>query len=216
MIKKILFVALMAMPLAVSAQSVWDRQTQSNNNNSNSNVTVQIPNPDQKYIDEVVALDADGKVSFSTTIAVKGKTRKQIMDAVMLYGKDLVSRASEKYPNRSAAQVIDEENGIISMRISDEVIFSSKFLGTDFTRMNYVLLFTCNNNELKVKMTHITYDYEEQRKAQHLTAEENIIDEIAINKAKNKLRHFYNKFRRATLDYRTKTFSTLTETFQIN
>lgn len=211
MTKKIIAVALLALPLTISAQSVWDRQTQTNN----TTTTVQEPNPDQKYIDEKVTLDADGKVSFCTTISVKNKTRKEIMDAVMMYGKELVNKASEKYPNRSTIQVIDQENGIISMRISDEVIFSSKFLGTDFTRMNYVLLYTCNDNELKVKMTYITYDYEEQRKAQHLLAESNITDEVAVNHKKNKLNRFYNKFRRATLDYRTKLFKTLAETFEI-
>lgn len=209
--KKILAIALMALPLTVSAQSVWERQAQANNNN----VTAQVPNPDQKYIDQSIKPDSDGKVSFSTTINVKGKSRKEIMDAVMMYGKELVEKASEKYPNFSSIQVINEEEGIISARISDEVVFSSKLLGRDFSRINYFLLFTCKDNELDIKMTRITYDYEEQRKAQHLTAENTIIDDVAINYKKNKLYRFYNKFRRATIDYRDQILKTLTETFQI-
>lgn len=212
MIKKILVIALMALPLAVNAQSVWDRPMQSNNNNA----SVQTLNPDQKYIDEVVALNAEGKVEFCETITVKGKNRKEIMNAVKFYGADLVSKASDLYPNRSAIQVIDAEKGIISVHIADEIVFSTKMLGRDFTRINYTMLFVCNDNQLQVRLTQITYDYEEQRKAQHLTAEKTITDDIAVNKNKNKLNRFYKKFRKATLDYRTKLFTTLTETFQIN
>lgn len=209
--KIILAAAVMTMPLSVCAQSVWERQSHA----SNGDVQVTRTDPNKKYIDQKITLNQEGKVVFSQCITVNGKSQKDIMEAVMIYGNDLVEKATEKYPGRSIAQVIDKEKGLISVRISDEIVFSSKILGKDFSRINYNLIFTCNNNEILVEMQNITYDYEEQRKHEHLIAEEIIIDDIAVNRNKNKLERYYGKFRRATIEYRDNIFREINETFEI-
>jgi colicin import membrane protein len=58
-----------------------------------------------------------------------------------------------------------------------------------------------------VKITHITYDYDLERKPVHYKAEEWITDKYAVNKKHTKLYPISAKFRRKTIDRKDFIFS---------
>ena len=80
------------------------------------------------------------------------------------------------------------------------LIFKKAALVLDQTRFFYVIQAQCQDGGVDVTMSHIRYLYEEQRKAQRISAEEWITDKEAVNKKNTKLYPGSGKFRRKTID----------------
>lgn len=195
--KKYLIAILMAMPLIASAQdNTWERIEQA---------PAEKENPDAKYLAEGAVPLVDGKVCWQTTINAPGKTAKQIYDILFKQVDKMV-----KEPNQIANSAIvlnDTENYKFGAIFHEWLVFKNAALALDRTQFNFQLIVKCEDGKADVKMTHITYDYDLDRKPTHYVAEEWITDKYAVNKKRTKLYPITAKFRRKTIDRKDFIFS---------
>ena len=154
---------------------------------------------DPKYLQGGVP-EVNGKVTWEKTYKVDGQNADQIYDRALAFFSDLVK--SENQTKKSAVVGVDRIGHKILIRSQEWLVFSSKALSLDQTKMNYAASIECTDGACKVLITNISYNYEEGRPtAVHYTAEEMIADKVAFNKkgtdfAKGGAR----KFRMCTID----------------
>lgn len=188
--KKFLIAILMAMPAIASAQdNTWERIEQE---------VVQTENPDAKYLAIGAVPEIDGKVYWQTTIKAPGKSAQQIYDILLKQMEKMV-----KEPNQianSAVVVKDTENHDIGAVFHEWLVFKNTSLSLDRTKFHFQLIVKCDNEQAEVKIAHISYDYDIERKPVHYSAEEWITDKYAVNKKRTKLYPLSAKFRRKTID----------------
>lgn len=188
--KKYFIAILMAMPLIASAQdNTWERIEQAQEVKDN---------PDAKYLVENAVPVVDKYVCWQTTINAPGKSAKQIYD--ILY-KQMDKMVNE--PNQIANSTIalnDKENNEIGAVFHEWLVFKNSALSLDRTKFNFQLMVKCTDGKADVKMTHITYDYDLDRRPVHYVAEKWITDKYAVNKKHTKLYPLSAKFRRKTID----------------
>ena len=195
--KKLFIAILMAMPLIASAQdNTWERIEQAQ---------VVKENPDAKYLADGAVPVVDGVVCWQTTINAPGKTAKQIYD--ILY-KQMDKMVNE--PNQIANSAIvqdDKEKHELGAIFHEWLVFKNSTLSLDRTQLNFQLMVKYADGKADVKITHITYDYDLERKPVHYKAEEWITDKYAVNKKHTKLYPISAKFRRKTIDRKDFIFS---------
>jgi colicin import membrane protein len=195
--KKLFIAILMAMPLIASAQdNTWERIEQAQ---------VVKENPDAKYLVDGAVPVVDGVVCWQTTINAPGKTAKQIYD--ILY-KQMDKMVNE--PNQIANSAIvqdDKEKHELGAIFHEWLVFKNSTLSLDRTQLNFQLMIKYADGKADVKISHITYDYDLERKPVHYKAEEWITDKYAVNKKHTKLYPISAKFRRKTIDRKDFIFS---------
>ena len=195
--KKLFIAILMAMPLIASAQdNTWERIEQAQ---------IVKENPDAKYLVDGAVPVVDGVVCWQTTINAPGKTAKQIYD--ILY-KQMDKMVNE--PNQIANSAIvqdDKEKHELGAIFHEWLVFKNSTLSLDRTQLNFQLMVKYADGKADVKITHITYDYDLERKPVHYKAEEWITDKYAVNKKHTKLYPISAKFRRKTIDRKDFIFS---------
>ena len=195
--KKLFIAILMAMPLIASAQdNTWERIEQAQ---------VVKENPDAKYLVDGAVPVVDGVVCWQTTINAPGKTAKQIYD--ILY-KQMDKMVNE--PNQIANSTIvqdDKEKYELGAIFHEWLVFKNSTLSLDRTQLNFQLMVKYADGKADVKISHITYDYDLERKPVHYKAEEWITDKYAVNKKHTKLYPISAKFRRKTIDRKDFIFS---------
>ena len=195
--KKLFIAILMAMPLIASAQdNTWERIEQAQ---------VVKENPDAKYLVDGAVPVVDGVVCWQTTINAPGKTAKQIYD--ILY-KQMDKMVNE--PNQIANSAIvqdDKEKHELGAIFHEWLVFKNSTLSLDRTQLNFQLMVKYADGKADVKISHITYDYDLERKPLHYKAEEWITDKYAVNKKHTKLYPISAKFRRKTIDRKDFIFS---------
>ena len=195
--KKLFIAILMAMPLIASAQdNTWERIEQAQ---------VVKDNPDAKYLVDGAVPVVDGVVCWQTTINALGKTAKQIYD--ILY-KQMDKMVNE--PNQIANSAIvqdDKEKHELGAIFHEWLVFKNSTLSLDRTQLNFQLMVKYADGKADVKISHITYDYDLERKPVHYKAEEWITDKYAVNKKHTKLYPISAKFRRKTIDRKDFIFS---------
>jgi colicin import membrane protein len=188
--KKLFIAILMAMPLIASAQdNTWERIEQAQEVKEN---------PDARYLVDGAVPVVDGMVCWQTTINAPGKTAKQIYDILFKQMDKMVNE-----PNQianSAIVINDTEKYELGAIFHEWLVFKNSALALDRTQLNFQLIVKCPNGKADVKMTHITYDYDLERKPVHYKAEEWITDKYAVNKKHTKLYPISAKFRRKTID----------------
>ena len=195
--KKLFIAILMAMPLIASAQdNTWERIEQAQ---------VVKDNPDAKYLVDGAVPVVDGVVCWQTTINAPGKTAKQIYD--ILY-KQMDKMVNE--PNQIANSAIvqdDKEKHELGAIFHEWLVFKNSTLSLDRTQLNFQLMVKYADGKADVKISHITYDYDLERKPVQYKAEEWITDKYAVNKKHTKLYPISAKFRRKTIDRKDFIFS---------
>ena len=195
--KKLFIAILMAIPLIASAQdNTWERIEQAQ---------VVKENPDAKYLVDGAVPVVDGVVCWQTTINAPGKTAKQIYD--ILY-KQMDKMVNE--PNQIANSAIvqdDKEKHELGAIFHEWLVFKNSTLSFDRTQLNFQLMVKYADGKADVKISHITYDYDLERKPVHYKAEEWITDKYAVNKKHTKLYPISAKFRRKTIDRKDFIFS---------
>ena len=100
----------------------------------------------------------------------------------------------------------NEDEGTIAAGGEEYLVFSSSALSLDRTRIYYQMFITCGNGKCDIEMTRIRYWYDEARDGgEKYSAEEWIVDDMALNKSKTKLAPICGKFRRETIDLKDTT-----------
>ena len=198
--KKYLIAILMAMPVIASAQdNTWERIEQAQEDKEN---------PDAKYLVEGAVPEVDGIVCWQTTINAPGKSAQQIYD-ILFKQIDKMTHEPNQIKN-SAVVVKDPEHGNLGAIFHEWLVFKSVALSLDRTQLNFQLKVKCSDGKAEVKMLHISYDYDLERKPFHYIAEEWITDKYAVNKKHTKLYPVSAKFRRKTIDRKDFIFNKFT------
>lgn len=183
--KKILFLMLLCLPFIAMAQT------------------------DPKYLAGAITLD-DGKVSFKTEIQAPSLTKDQLYDTMLKW-------ATERFKpeGKFNARILytNEDEGTIAAGGEEYLVFSFSALSLDRTRIYYQLFITCGNGKCDIEMTRIRYWYDEARDGgEKYSAEEWIVDDMALNKSKTKLAPICGKFRRETIDLKDTLFKSIQDT----
>lgn len=161
---------------------------------------------DPKYLVGAVP-EVDGKVVFTLSEDVPGKSALQIYDIVYQV-LDRMTKSTEQLKESQIAMV-DKTNHIIAAKYHEWLVFKSTALALDRTVFNYTIIATCTDNHLNLTLSRISYAYEMDREGtegMQSSAEEWITDKYALNKAKNKLSKYSGKFRRKTIDRKDEIF----------
>ena len=114
--------------------------------------------------------------------------------------------AQERFnkPNVIISKFIENDaiNHRMSFTAEEYMVFKDRFFVLDRTRINYWMEIVCEEGQATVKLTRITYWYEEEREGGlKFSAEEMITDEEAFNKKGTKLLKDQGKFRCKTIDF---------------
>ena len=190
--KKILMFVLALVPVTMCAQdNTWERPEE-----EEVEAKVQKTNPNAKYLRGAVP-EVNGKVVFSKTIEVPGKSAAEIFRTIRGY---LQKMGREKNQINNQLIVNDSVNYEVGANFEEWLVFRKTAIVLDQTRFMYVLDAHCQDGKAEVTLSHIRYLYEEQRNPQRLKAEGWITDDDAVNKKNTKLYPVTGKFRRKTID----------------
>jgi colicin import membrane protein len=188
--KKIILAILLALPLTMAAQdNSWERIEQEPTTKENR---------DAKYLVPNAVPEVDGIVCWETTLQAPGKTASQIYDILLAQMEKMTTEPNQIANSNVAIQNADKHE--IGAVYHEWLVFKSAALSLDRTQMNFQLIVSCSDGQANVKMKHVTYDYDLERKPQHYKAEEWITDKYCVNKKHTKLLPISGKFRRKTID----------------
>ena len=179
---------ILLLPLTVLAQdNTWERIEQE-----------PVENPDAKYLLPDAVPICDGKVCFETTIQAPGKTADQIYHILL---KQLTKMTKESNQLKNSLVVIQDSNRYQLGAVFHEwLVFKNSSLSLDQTQFHFRILANCADGKAEIKISHIYYDYDVDRKPIRYSAEEWITDKFSVNKKRTKLYPISGKFRRKTID----------------
>jgi len=201
----------MLVPAFASAQNVWE-QTEGPKQKEQKVKKKALFESKKKAKDAAYLRGAvpevDGKVEFDTIYTVPGKSKQQIYDYIHDY---LLRQTTEEgqFDDLSKLVIEKPEEGTVAGRYSEWLVFKKSALVLDRTRFNYNIIALCSDGKLEIRIKNLSYDYEEESKTDHYTAEEWIADDVAVNKKNTKLYPISGKFRRKTVDRVKYTFRTI-------
>lgn len=222
--KRIAFCFLIGLSVQMSAQNVWEspeslnkKEVVAEDNKHKDNKTeektkkqkAEKPNPDAKYLEGAVP-EVNGMVEWSTQIKAPGKSAQQLYDISLEYLKELTSRENQLEGSKIA--LVNRNEHKVVATIKEWIIFKKQVMSLDRTKLNYALMFECQDNSVTVTMNRISFKYEEEREGGgYYKAEEWIADKYALNKKKTKLIPGSAKFRRKTVDRKDELFKEIEE-----
>lgn len=180
------------LPIFAFAQNTWETETSQTEDSQTETI-----NPDQKYLVGAVPV-VDGKVTFSATFLAPGKSVREVYNIV---GRTMSAITREDNQLEGSRVVYsDTTKNEIAADIHEWLVFKSNAIMLDRTRMHYNIIANCKAGEATIKITRITYLYEEERNPERFTAEEWISDKYGLRKDGQKLARISGKFRKKTID----------------
>lgn len=192
--KKLFFTLLMLVPMTLWAQdNTWERPEV----DEQAEAAKAKENVNAKYLRGAVP-EVDGRVVFTKHIEAPGKSASQIYDILHQYLQKMTKEKNQLENSKLVTE--DTQKHELVASFEEWLIFKKAALVLDQTRFFYVIQAQCQDGGVDVTMSHIRYLYEEQRKAQRISAEEWITDKEAVNKKNTKLYPGSGKFRRKTID----------------
>lgn len=201
--KRLLIAFLLFSPIVAAAQdNVWERMEVTK---------AEANNPDAPYLKGAVPV-VNGRVCFSKTVKVAGKTKDQIY-AQSLEWLTSLTKGPEQFSGSRVALTDDEGHAQVAATLQEWLVFKSQALQLDRTRFSYLLTVDCAEGEATISLSRIIYLYEEERDPVTLKAEEWITDKYGLNKAQSKLSRVTGKFRRKTIDRKNYLFGKFEELF---
>ena len=148
-----------------------------------------------KYLAGAVP-EVDGKVRFEKTITVQsGLADKDLYSLMDKWAKQNYSESAD-LKNRVLLSSPDNKN--IACQGETYLVFQRGALVLDRAKMMYQLIIQVGNGKCDVTVRNIKYDYADEKEL--VPAESQITDAIALNKNKDKLNRYYDKFRTHTID----------------
>ena len=215
MMKKVLIAILLVLPLAGFAQSKKNTKPEAAPGNKweatrEAAPEVAAENPLQRYLEGAVPM-VDGRVEWSMSVDVPGKSAQEIYDKMGQLLNDMTHEENQTEHSRIA--LADEASHTIACKFHEWLLFQSTILVLDQTEFDYVVKAVCRDGHADITLGHINYVYERNRKTgAKYKAEEWIDDKHALNKSKTKLANFSGKFRRKTIDRKDEIFERINNT----
>ena len=160
-------------------------------------------NYNPKYLAGAVTL-TDGKVVFKQSYNAPNLSKEAIYNQLLQWANE---RFQPKDDMHSRVVYMNKEDGQIAVMGEQYIVFSSSALSLDRTRIYYQLSMFASEGKYEMQMSRIRYWYDENRNGgEKYTAEEWIIDDMALTKKKTKLAPICGKFRRETIDLKDELF----------
>lgn len=214
--KKIFSIVLFAsLMLTASAQNGWQKPDVQGQNEDDSKPKRGLFDKnkgpiDAKYLEGAVE-EVDGKVCWTKTYSVPGKSATEIYDIMLDFMQKFVKEPQQT--DKSLIAVVNKDFHQIGVRLRENLVFQNSLLSLDQTIFNYNLFVTCKNGECEVRMLNLSYHYEKDRPTEALfTAEEMIADKVALNKKKTGFtKGGTRKFRMKTIDRKDVVFEQIAE-----
>lgn len=146
--------------------------------------------------------EENGIIVFQKSFSVPSMTTEKIYTTLYNYiNKVVIEPAIHEQRTRILSD--GKEDGIIVARVEEYMTFRHVFLNLDRTRFIYQLLAQVEGNKINLKISQISYYYNEDREGNGgitYKAEEWISDAEALNKKGTKLYPRSGKFRIKTID----------------
>lgn len=213
MMKKLIIVALLAVPCAGMAQSEWEvpdavKQQQKTEQVAKTEKEVKAEKTiDAKYAKGTVPV-VDGKVVWKKTIKVDGMDAGQVYERTLAALTELTKQPQQREDSRITA--VNQKQHIIAGLYIEEIVFSSSTFSRDATDFRYTIIATCKDGKVELELCRISFDYEKGRETHStFTAEESITDEVALNRKGTKIYRGYRKFRMRAIDRKDQVFEFL-------
>lgn len=200
--KKIILLLMLILPLVAMAQKTKEDKHA------------------DKYLKGAVPTE-NGIVTFKKTFRVPGQTDAQLYENMLFFIKDnLVVKGIEDAWTRMLSD--GKEDGLITARVEEWMVFSKRFLALDQTRFRYQIAVTTGQGAVNITITQVSYLYGEEWNENKPTgeggeiyrAEEWITDEHALNKKGTKVLPKSGKFRRATINRVNEIFNNAMDMFE--
>lgn len=210
-------VFFVGLVLTASAQNEWEipaTQSQDADNKPRRGLLDKDKGAiDAKYLEGAVE-EVDGKVCWTKTFSVAGKSATEIYDVMLNMMQKFVKGPEQT--EKSLVAVVNKNTHQIGVRLCEKLVFAKSLLSLDETIFNYNIFVTCKDGECEVKLLNITYHYEMDRPTAVIyTAEEIIADKVAINKKKTGFtKGGTKKFRMKTIDRKDAIFEQIAETLK--
>jgi flavin reductase (DIM6/NTAB) family NADH-FMN oxidoreductase RutF len=147
---------------------------------------------EHKYLTGAVP-EVEGKIVFTKVFDLTGADRNAIYDRAC----EWLNRRMEANGNNSRISYTDREEGQLVARGEEYLVFGSSAFSLDRAMMHYHLVVLCEPDKCEMRVERIRYSYEDTR----YTAEEQISDEVALNRKKTAVYRGNKKFRVKTVDY---------------
>jgi len=220
--RAILLTVLTLLAVATAtAQSEWEAPTTTQQEQKNEatkakskkssrkseKATKAVKAEDAPYLEGAVPM-VDGRVVFSTSYDMPGKSAQQLYDEAYTY-LDTLTKGDNQLP-ASRLTLINKNKHIVVANVNEWLVFSSSFIALDRTEVDYNVIVTCSEGHVDVQVKNINYVYERGRDTElHTTAEEWITDDAALNGKHTKLLRIPGKFRKKTVDRVNEIFNQL-------
>lgn len=160
-------------------------------------------NYNPKYLAGAVTL-TNGKVVFDQTFNAPSLSKDAIFDQLLTWANERFQPVDDMH---SRVVYSNKEDGQIAAMGEEYIVFTSSALSLDRTRIYYQLSMFASEGSFKIEMSRIRYWYDENRDGgEKYTAEEWIVDDMALAKKKTKLAPICGKFRRETIDLKDELF----------
>lgn len=155
-------------------------------------MSAQTPN---KYLEGAVP-EVDGKVRFNKVINVQsGLNAASLYDLMEKWAKQNYN-TNDELKNRVLYTSADKNT--IACMGETYLIFQRGALVLDRAKMAYQLILELEDGKCGVTVRNIKYEYPDEKEP--IFAEDQITDAVALNKTKDKLNRYYDKFRTHTVD----------------
>lgn len=148
-----------------------------------------------KYLSGAVP-EVNGKVVFNKTITTKEKISDEQLFNLM--NKWAVQNYKPEDGLNNRVLLTDPAKRNLACAGEKYLVFQRSALVLDRALMNYQLIMSIDDGKCDVTVRNIKYDYSDSKESH--TAEEMITDKFALNKSKDKLNRYYDKFRTHTVD----------------
>lgn len=205
-------VYLLLLAVSVSAQGNWEKPA----NDEQPRKALFQPKKkviDPKYLEGAVP-EVGGKVVWTAEFNTEGMSRENVYNAMLEHFKKFVK--GEEQTEISQVAVVNKETYQIGVRCQEWLVFTNKALELDQTKFIYTIVVDCQEGKCVVKMTNISYKYEEDRPtAATFTAEEWITDKEALNKKKTGFIKGVRKFREKTIDRKDDIFAGISKVLNV-
>lgn len=161
------------------------------------------------YLISGVVPEVDGKVTFTKSMDVPGKSKSDISTALAGWASLRFMSGTENgywsdadyYKNTeySLVKENDTNNGILICTGNEEQVFSNRTLSKDYAVFQYTLTLNYSDGQIKAEISDISYLYTLKEEPERITAEDYITDKECITK-KGTLNRLFGKFRAKTVD----------------
>ena len=145
-----------------------------------------------------------GKVTFTEEVNLPGQTQEQIFAKALKWAAD---QFVPKDDFQSRVLFSEPKTGQIVCQGQQYLVFTNKALSLDRAVINYQMYLDCSAGKCNLKISAIRYLYNIAGRNDMIPAEEQITDEFAFNKKKDKMIKATGKFRTHTIDLVENLFS---------